>query len=244
MSSKTKAGAATAPAGILGELCRACLGLAFTAEEAEELRVGVEHHHTATAVEDVTVGRQTSPEGVEVGVLLERLCVDLGRLGIALAAQQFGITVGRGHDLDSLTVGIGLDLLGLFRAIVVSPGQQPLGDLQVPLLGTRFRRRLLDPLRLHGTVPSHRPEVPGLVNGYAGPENPFGAFDATMPDGQRLAFNPQFEWGGGGFASTALDLSRWTRAVHAGDVIPEELNADFRIGPAAPLGPARPSPRA
>ena len=99
-----------------------------------------------------------------------------------------------------------------------------------------IRRRFLEPLALRETIPSDRPTVEGLVPGYAGPNNPFGNFDATLEEG-RLHFNPQFEWGGGGFASTAQDLAIWTRAIHAGDVIPASLEDDFLRGTAAPLGP-------
>jgi D-alanyl-D-alanine carboxypeptidase len=97
-------------------------------------------------------------------------------------------------------------------------------------------RRLLEPLGLDDTVRSDRPTVAGLANGYAGPENPFGSFDATLAQG-RLAFNPQFEWGGGGFASTAEDLAIWTQHVQEGRAFSPRLLETFRTGTPAPLGP-------
>jgi D-alanyl-D-alanine carboxypeptidase len=99
-----------------------------------------------------------------------------------------------------------------------------------------IRRRVLEPRDLRNTVPSDRPHVPGLVQGYAGPGNPFGGVDAMLRDG-RLAINPQFEWGGGGYASTAEDLARWTWIVQEGRAFPTGLMEDFRRGTAAPLGP-------
>jgi len=99
-----------------------------------------------------------------------------------------------------------------------------------------IRRRLLEPLGLDDTVPSDRPAVPGLVNGYAGPDNVFGPFDATL-EGDRLAFNPQFEWGGGGVASTAQDLAEWIGHIHEGRAFDPGLFEDFREGVPAPLGP-------
>jgi D-alanyl-D-alanine carboxypeptidase len=99
-----------------------------------------------------------------------------------------------------------------------------------------IRRRLLEPLGLDETVPSDRPSVPGLVNGYTGPDNQFGTFDATVHDGA-LAFNPQFEWGGGGFASTSRDLAEWVRHVQEGRAFDSALLAEFRTGVPAPLGP-------
>lgn len=99
-----------------------------------------------------------------------------------------------------------------------------------------IRRRFLDPLGLAHTVPSDRPDVPGLVMGYGGPDNPFGGFDEMLVDGH-LAINPQFEWGGGGFASTADDLARWMLAVQRGEAFDPDLLDDFRTGTPAPLGP-------
>lgn len=99
-----------------------------------------------------------------------------------------------------------------------------------------IRRRFLDPLDLAETAPSDRPDVPGIVQGYAGPRNPFGGFD-EMVAGGALRLNPQFEWGGGGFAASARDLARWTHHVQTGRAFDPSLLDDFRSGHAAPLGP-------
>ncbi len=99
-----------------------------------------------------------------------------------------------------------------------------------------IERWLLLPLGLSETTPSDRPRVEGLVNGYAGTANPFGDFDETMADGG-LAFNPQFEWGGGGFASTAEDLALWVQHVHEGRAFAPSLLGEARDGTAAPVGP-------
>ena len=84
---------------------------------------------------------------------------------------------------------------------------------------SEIRRRFLAPLGLAGTIPSDRRELPGLAQGYAGPSNPFGPFDAVVGDDGRFTINPQFEWAGGGFASTSADLARWVRALYTGTVI-------------------------
>ncbi len=98
------------------------------------------------------------------------------------------------------------------------------------------RRRVLGPLQLVNTVPSDRPQIDGLAQGYAGVNNPFGDFDATLV-GDRLALNPQFEWAGGGFASTAEDLAKWATHIHEGRAFDEELLEEVRTGVPAPLGP-------
>lgn len=100
----------------------------------------------------------------------------------------------------------------------------------------RIKERLLEPLGLKNTVPSDRPEVPGLVQGYAGPDNPFGGFDEMLVDG-RMAINPQFEWGGGGFASTAEDMARWVKDFQEGRAFDPGLLEEVRTGVPAPLGP-------
>src|SRR6185295_5455483 len=35
----------------------------------------------------------------------------------------------------------------------------------------------------------------------------------------KFTFNPQWEWAGGGFASTGEDLARWASALYGGDVL-------------------------
>jgi len=100
-----------------------------------------------------------------------------------------------------------------------------------------IRERILEPLELEETVPSDSPRVPGLVNGYAGgAENPFGGFDRTLEDG-RLVMNPQFEWGGGGFASSSQDLARWMQDLHIARVFDPDLLDEMYDGVPAPLGP-------
>jgi D-alanyl-D-alanine carboxypeptidase len=89
-------------------------------------------------------------------------------------------------------------------------------------LNDEIRRRVLEPLRLANTVPSDSRDIPGLAQGYAGPNNPFGGFDAMIVNG-KFAVNPQFEWAGGGYASTAEDLARWMKLLFEGRAYPDSL---------------------
>ncbi len=117
-----------------------------------------------------------------------------------------------------------------------------------------MQRRLLEPLALENTVPSNSRRIPGLVQGYAGAENPLGVPDQVIVDGE-FVINPQFEWTGGGIASTAEDLALWAKALYEGrafdpSMLPVMLDAvPARLGPGAeyglgvivretPLGPA------
>ena len=101
-------------------------------------------------------------------------------------------------------------------------------------LADEIARRLLRPLELARTVPSDRRRIPGLSQGYAGAGNPFGGVDAMLRDGE-MAINPQFEWAGGGYASTAEDLARWMRSLHAGKVVDASLLEEARQGVPAPM---------
>lgn len=96
---------------------------------------------------------------------------------------------------------------------------------------------LLDPLGLDDTVPNDSRVIPGIIQGYAGPENPFGGRDEViLPDG-RFVINPQFEWAGGGFSSTAADLARWARALFSGKAVEPTLLDRMLDGVPARLGP-------
>ncbi len=76
-----------------------------------------------------------------------------------------------------------------------------LGMIIEKVTGRRFydeaNRRLLKPLKLTDTIPQDGLKLKGVVQGYAGQNNPFGGRDAMIHDG-KFAINPQFEWTGGG----------------------------------------------
>jgi D-alanyl-D-alanine carboxypeptidase len=97
-------------------------------------------------------------------------------------------------------------------------------------------RRILVPLNLRETVPSDRRAIPRLVQGYAGKDNPFGGSDA-MINGGRMVINPQFEWTGGGIASTTEDLARWAKLLYEGKAFEPKLLARMFEGVPARLGP-------
>jgi D-alanyl-D-alanine carboxypeptidase len=99
-----------------------------------------------------------------------------------------------------------------------------------------IRERLLVPLGLDDTVPSDSRSIPGLIMGYAGPGNPFGGTDEVLTADGRFVINPQFEWAGGGFASTTSDLARWARALYTGQAFAPELLPTMLEGVPARLG--------
>jgi D-alanyl-D-alanine carboxypeptidase len=79
-------------------------------------------------------------------------------------------------------------------------------------------RRFLKPLKLDHTIPQQGRIIPGLVNGYTSFTNLAGPQGAMIVGG-KFTINPQVEWAGGGFASTAKDLARWAKALYEGDLI-------------------------
>ncbi len=100
-----------------------------------------------------------------------------------------------------------------------------------------LRERLLGPLGLKATMAPESRTIPGLVQGYAGPDNPFGGTDAMVKEG-RIAFNPKSEWTGGGVVTTAADLSRWGKLLYEGKAFdPALLPVMLKGVPAPELGP-------
>jgi D-alanyl-D-alanine carboxypeptidase len=87
-----------------------------------------------------------------------------------------------------------------------------------------IQQRFLDPHGLRDVIPSTARRIPGLAQSYAGLPNPFGGRDEMLDAEGRLAINPQFEWAGGGFATSAPALARWARVFYEGAAV------DFRHG--------------
>lgn len=115
-----------------------------------------------------------------------------------------------------------------------------LGMIIEKVTGKRFydeaNIRLLKPLKLEDTSPQDGMRLKGLIQGYAGPNNPFGLRDAMIENG-KFAFNPQFEWTGGGYVSTSEDLARWAKMIYEGKAFSPELLPQVLDGvPAPPLG--------
>jgi D-alanyl-D-alanine carboxypeptidase len=78
-------------------------------------------------------------------------------------------------------------------------------------------QRLLKPLHLDRTIPSNRRSLPEMAVGYSMRGSPFRVEGRTIVDGKFL-INPQFEYAGGGLASTPEDLARWAKALYEGKV--------------------------
>ncbi|HEY0727520.1 MAG TPA: serine hydrolase domain-containing protein [Pyrinomonadaceae bacterium] len=112
-----------------------------------------------------------------------------------------------------------------------------LGMIIEKVTGKKFydeaNKRLIKPLKLTNTIPQDGPRLKGVVEGYAGPNNPFGNVDAMIVNG-KFAINPQFEWTGGGYASTSQDLARWARMFYEGKAFSPALLPQVIDGVDAP----------
>jgi D-alanyl-D-alanine carboxypeptidase len=113
-----------------------------------------------------------------------------------------------------------------------------LGMIIERVTGRKFydeaNRRLLKPLKLNDTIPQDGPRLKGVVQGYAGPNNPFGGKDAMIQNGE-FTINPQFEWTGGGYVSTAQDLARWAKMIYEGKAFSPALLPQVLDGVSAPM---------
>jgi D-alanyl-D-alanine carboxypeptidase len=95
-------------------------------------------------------------------------------------------------------------------------------------------QKFLKPYKLKQTFPSDSRTIRGLIQGYAGANNPFGGRDAVIENG-KFIFNPQFEWTGGGYVSTTEDLARWAKLMYEGKSVPPDLLPQMLTGIAAPM---------
>ena len=84
-------------------------------------------------------------------------------------------------------------------------------------LYSEAEKRILKPLKLTRTIPSNSRTLPGVITGYSMTNSPFGFEGRLIKDG-KFIINPQFEWAGGGYASTAEELARWAKALYEGKV--------------------------
>ncbi|MBK9164578.1 MAG: beta-lactamase family protein [Acidobacteria bacterium] len=98
------------------------------------------------------------------------------------------------------------------------------------------KRRFIKPLKLTNTIPQDGPKLRNVVQGYAGPNNPFGGRDRMIENGKFIV-NPQLEWTGGGWASTGEDLARWAKMMYEGRAFDASLVPIMVDGVPAKLGP-------
>lgn len=88
---------------------------------------------------------------------------------------------------------------------------------------------------LSSTIPSDSRSLPGVVPGVMMENSPFGVSGSTL-NGGLFKLNPQFEWAGGGFASTPLDLARWCKLLVEGKAFSASMARQMKQGVSAKTG--------
>ena len=115
-----------------------------------------------------------------------------------------------------------------------------LGMILEKITGKEFyaeaKKRFVDKHKLTNTIPQDGPVLKGVVQGYAGANNPFGGKD-KMIEGGKFIVNPQLEWTGGGWASTGEDLARWAKLMYEGKAFDSSMVPVMLDGVPAKLGP-------
>jgi D-alanyl-D-alanine carboxypeptidase len=166
---------------------------------ARDIRVRHLMNHTSGLVRyefDPRVAEKLTREPDHVWTPVERLSYLFGTPAPFAAGQGYNYS-----DTNYIVVGMVIE------------------QLTGATLYDEVKRRLLAPHGLAGIIPADRRDMPHVVQGYAGPQNPFGGRDAMLENG-RMIINPQMEWAGGGFATTSGDLARWTRLLFNGTAVP------------------------
>ncbi len=98
--------------------------------------------------------------------------------------------------------------------------------------------RLLRPNGLWDIIPTTTRDLVGMSNGYVNPRgNLFSLTEEAVIQQGRYVFNPQMEWGGGGFATTPADLARWGHLLYTGDLLSDAMKKEMRNTVEAKLGP-------
>lgn len=99
-------------------------------------------------------------------------------------------------------------------------------------------RRILRPYSLWDVVPTTSRDVLGLSGGYVDVRsNLLRLREPNVVQHGRFVVNPQFEWAGGGFASTPRDLARWADVLYSGNVLSDAMQTEMRTSVVAQLGP-------
>ena len=115
-----------------------------------------------------------------------------------------------------------------------------LGMILERITGKEFyseaKKRFVQKHKLTNTIPQDGPVLKGVVQGYAGANNPFGGKDKMIEAGKFIV-NPQLEWTGGGWASTGEDLARWAKLMYEGKAFDPSMVPVMLDGVPAKLGP-------
>lgn len=89
-------------------------------------------------------------------------------------------------------------------------------------------KAILKPFNLSNIKPQINRTIANLPIGYNADEDPF--YPGAVVESNQYKYNVQFEWAGGGFVVSALDLARTGKLVYENTLFSESLNPDFYKG--------------
>ncbi len=98
-----------------------------------------------------------------------------------------------------------------------------------------IKTHVIRPYNLGATEPSTKIKYNKLAVGYVRKGGPFLVEGAMVKNG-KMVLNPQFEWAGGGFVSSAADLAAWAKAYYNLKSISPALREQVKQGVPANTG--------
>ncbi len=99
---------------------------------------------------------------------------------------------------------------------------------------TYAEENILKPNHIKMFVPTNKRIIPGLVNGFAGENDPLGFNGPALDAIGKSRYNMQFEWTGGGYAFTPSMMAKLMVAIFDGKVFGTALLAEYTATLPAP----------
>jgi len=90
-----------------------------------------------------------------------------------------------------------------------------------------LNERILIPYKLKSTYPSISRKIENMSFAYSEMPASFHVPNEVIDSQGQYVFNPQFEWTGGGLASTCSDLSKWVKIYYSSDIISDVQRANM-----------------
>jgi D-alanyl-D-alanine carboxypeptidase len=89
-------------------------------------------------------------------------------------------------------------------------------------------KNILNPFNLSNIKPQVSRTIANLPIGYNGSDDSF--YPGVVVEDKQYKYNLQFEWAGGGYVMSALDLARTGKLIYENKIFNESLNKDFYNG--------------
>jgi len=91
-----------------------------------------------------------------------------------------------------------------------------------------IEKNIIKPFKLKDVTPQVKRKIRGLVDGYNKKDDPLFPGDVLVNG--KYKYNVQFEWAGGGFVMTSVDLAKAGKLIYEGKVFDKKLLPEFFKG--------------